>query len=39
MRCKFREIIGFIQTGIGIIIHPVINKIIKFRHQIVQRTA
>ena len=39
VRCKFREIIGFIQTGIGIIIHPMVNKIIEFRHQIMQRTA
>ena len=39
VRGEFREIISFIQARIGEMIQPLINKVVKFRHQIMQRTA
>ena len=36
---ELREIIGFIQAGIGEVVHTTIDQIVKFRHQVVQGTT
>ena len=37
--CEFREVIGLVQTFIGLLPGSHIDQIIPFRHQIVQRTT
>ena len=39
VRGEFREIIGFIQAGIGKMVQSLINEVVEFRHQVMQRTA